>query len=99
MKMAAVHAKTQTLVLGPFFFLHRNSWLSTFFAWRPLRRKSCMQSFFVPNDYLAGHHEAHAHDVRPIATADARIVFCVYGELVIVRNGLKLQESKSLEID
>ena len=80
----------------PFVFLHRNSWLSSFDL-ASLAGKKCTQSFFVPNDYLEGRHETHAHDVRPIATADA-IVFCMYGELVIVKNGFKFQEIKSLDI-
>lgn len=82
----------------PFFFLHRNSWLSSF-DMASLAGKTYTQRFFVPNDYLAGYHEGHASDVRPIATADGNIVFCVYGELMIVRNGLKFQEQKSLGAD
>lgn len=75
-----------------FVFLHRNSWVSSA-TLLSLVGNSYSQHFFVPNDYL------HSNDgeVLPVKTAADDVVFCLHGELVAVRNGLKFQAVKVLE--
>lgn len=50
----------------------------------------------MSNDYLPGRREAH--DVQALMTADDDIIFCVYGDLVMMKNGLKFLETKTLEL-
>lgn len=80
-----------------YVFLHRNSWLSSADL-KNLASKQYSQHFFVPNEYVSSRHDGH-QDVRPVMTADEDVVFCLYGELVIVKNGLRFQDIKELESD
>lgn len=80
---------------GKFVFLHRNSWLSSADI-KNLASKQYAQHFFVPNEYVSSRHDGH-HDVRPVMTTDEDVVFCLYGELVIVKNGLRFQDIKEFE--
>jgi WD40 repeat protein len=77
------------------FVLYNNSWLSSIDL-VGLSQRTYTRHFFVPNEYLPGRREAH--EAQALMTADDDIVFCLYGELVIVKNGLKFQETKALEL-
>lgn len=48
--------------------------------------------FFVPNELAA-----RSNEVCPIKTAENDIVFCLHGDLAIVKNGMKFKESTRLE--
>jgi WD40 repeat protein len=80
---------------GKFVFLHRTSWLSSTDL-KSLSSKRYAQHFFVPNEYVSIRHDGH-RDVRPVKTSDEDVVFCLYGELVIVKNGLRFEDVKELE--
>jgi hypothetical protein len=82
---------------GRFVFLHSNSWLSSADL-KSLASKHYAQHFFVPNEYVSSRHDGH-HDVRPVTTADEDVVFCLYGELVVVKNGLRFQDITELEFN
>ncbi|KAH8907338.1 NACHT and WD domain protein [Coniochaeta sp. PMI_546] len=82
---------------GRFVFVHRNAWLSSTDV-KSLASKHYAQHFFVPNEYISSRHDGH-NDVRPVITADEDVVFCLYGELVIVKNGLRFQDIKELEFN
>ena len=82
---------------GIFVFLHRNSWLCSVDL-KSLASKHYAQHFFVPNEYVSSRHDGH-QDVRPVMTADEDVVFSLYGELVIVKNGLRFQDIKELELE
>jgi hypothetical protein len=73
------------------FILYNISWLSSI-DFVGLAQRTHTRHFFVPNEYLQGRREAQ--DVQPLMTADDDIVFCLYGELVIVKKGLKFQLSR-----
>lgn len=78
-----------------FVFLHQNSWLSS--ATLPdLVDGRYTQHFFVPNDYLSSI-SVDMLPVLPVMTADGDVVFCLHGELISVRNGLKMRAIKTLE--
>ncbi|KAF7561983.1 hypothetical protein G7046_g2154 [Stylonectria norvegica] len=72
-------------------FLHRNSWLSSTDL-EGLAEKRHTQHFFVPDEYITTSHE-----VLPVKTAEDDVVFCLHGELAIVKNGLRFQEARILE--
>jgi hypothetical protein len=76
---------TKTIV-----FLHRNSWLSSVDL-QDLDAGKYVQHFFVPTDYLSSNDR-----VAPVKTVDDDTVFCLHGELISVRNGLKFREVKGL---
>ncbi|KAK7997445.1 hypothetical protein PG989_005485 [Apiospora arundinis] len=78
-----------------FVFLDHNSWLSSI-TLDSLESKRYTRHFFVPNEYVSSMH-AEYHVVRPVATAEDDVVFCLYGELVIVKNGLQFQYEKGFE--
>ncbi|KAK4154703.1 hypothetical protein C8A00DRAFT_42579 [Chaetomidium leptoderma] len=78
-------------------FIHQNSWVSSIEMPGPENKDKekgnpYTQHFFIPNDYLSSNY-----DIPPVKTAADDIVFCLHGELVGVRNGMKFQESKMLE--
>jgi WD40 repeat protein len=77
------------------FVMYSNSWLSSVDL-LGLAGSTYSQHFFVPNEYLPGRRDTH--DVQTLITAEDDIVFCLYGELVIVKNGLKFQETKKLDL-
>lgn len=82
---------------GKVVFLHRNSWLSSADL-RNLSSTQYTQHFFVPTEYVSARHDGH-QDVRPVMTADEDVIFCLHGELVIVKNGLQFQDTKQLEFN
>ncbi|KAK3941413.1 hypothetical protein QBC46DRAFT_258764 [Diplogelasinospora grovesii] len=73
-------------------FLHRNSWLSSIDR-AGLDCNRYTQHFFVPDEYLLSSNT----EVSPVKTAENDVVFCVNGEIISVRNGLKFQQIKNLE--
>jgi WD40 repeat protein len=77
------------------FVMCINSWLSSIDLKR-LAERTCGRHFFVPQEYLPGRETPY---IQPLITAEDDIVFCLYGELVIVKNGLKFQETKKFELD
>ncbi|KAF9893519.1 hypothetical protein FE257_010831 [Aspergillus nanangensis] len=81
-----ISSKTKSMV-----FLHRNAWVSSI-EQSALASDRYTQHFFVPNEYIATDQE-----VLPAKSADDDIIFCLYGELVIVRNGLKFQNVVGFE--
>lgn len=72
-------------------FLHEDNWISSTTT-KGLSENWYLRHFFLPNDYVT----ASSH-VRPVRTVDDGIVFCLHGELVVVKNGLSFQETQSLE--
>lgn len=80
-----------------FIFLDGNSWLSTLELRSFSKKASYLQHFFVPNEYLPPRYGENG--VRPVMTADDDIVFCLYGELVVMKNGLKFQDEKTLDLN
>ncbi|KAI0839441.1 NACHT and WD domain protein [Hypoxylon sp. FL0890] len=81
-----VSQRTKSLV-----FLHRDSWLCSIDIGNTLARQFS-RHFFVPNEYVPSNHP-----VLPIKSADDNIVFCLHGELAIVKNGLKFREIQTIE--
>lgn len=76
------------------FVMCINSWLSSIDLKR-LAERTCSRHFFMPQEYLPGRETPH---IQPMITAEDDLVFCFCGELVIVKNGLKFQETKKLEL-
>lgn len=74
-----------------FVFLHHNSWLCSADL-AGLSQGRYIQHFFVPNEYMSAKH-----NVIPVRTVDDGIVFCLNGELAVVKNGLNFREVKDLE--
>lgn len=74
-----------------FIFLHRNSWLSSC-SLEDFAQNRHSQHFFVPDEYISTSHE-----VLPVKTAEDDFVFCLHGELAIVKNGRKFQDVKALK--
>ncbi|KAH6975963.1 NACHT and WD domain protein [Ilyonectria sp. MPI-CAGE-AT-0026] len=74
-----------------FVFLHRNSWLSSC-GLEDFAQNRHSQHFFVPDEYISTSHE-----VLPVKTAEDDFVFCLHGELAIVKNGRKFQDVKVLK--
>jgi WD40 repeat protein len=77
-------------------FLHQNSWVCSIdLPTAKLEEQPEItyytQHFFVPNEYLSSNP-----GVSLIKTTDDDVVFCLRGELVSIRNGMKFQESKVL---
>ncbi|RYP60678.1 hypothetical protein DL769_008017 [Monosporascus sp. CRB-8-3] len=70
-------------------FLHKDSWLSSINP-KNLAFDRYMQHFFVPTEYVST-----SNHVLPARTVDDSIVFCLHGELAVVKNGLNFQELKS----
>jgi WD40 repeat protein len=66
-----------------FVVLQRDSWVSTI-AVKGLAMNEPKQHFYVPDDYVTT-----GNDVIPVKTAEDDIVFCLHGELAIMKNGLK----------
>lgn len=75
-------------------FLDGSAWLSSIDLRSLAQRKSYTQHFFVPNEYINSRYDGEG--VRPVITADDDIVFCLYGELVVIKNGMKFQDEKDL---
>jgi WD40 repeat protein len=65
-----------------FVFLGNDSWIYSI-SLVNLSLNKAVQHFFVPSEYLSWNHR-----VLPVSTFDGSIVFCLHGELAIVRNGL-----------
>ncbi|KAK7959701.1 uncharacterized protein PG986_004555 [Apiospora aurea] len=76
-------------------FIDQNSWLSSISV-DNRDTEIYTRHFFVPNEYVSSIH-AEYHAVRPVATADSDVVFCLYGELGIIKNGLQFQTSRHPE--
>ena len=74
-----------------FVFLHQNSWLCSIDS-ANLALGRYVQHFYVPEEYMSVRHE-----VLPMRTADDSVVFCLHGELAVVRNGFIFREMKVLE--
>lgn len=72
-------------------FLHNNSWVSSVGS-KGLAENWYTQHFFVPNEYVSTSSQ-----VLPVKTVDDNIVFCLHGELAVVKNGLNFQEIRSLQ--
>ncbi|RYP23160.1 hypothetical protein DL765_001245 [Monosporascus sp. GIB2] len=70
-------------------FLHKDSWVSSISS-KNLALNQYMQHFFVPTEYVST-----SNHVLPVSTANDSIVFCLQGELAVVKNGLNFQELKS----
>jgi WD40 repeat protein len=90
---------SQELVKGKcsVVFIHQNSWVCSIdLPATKLKEQTGIghysQHFFVPNEYLSSNP-----DVSPVKTADDNVVFCLHGELVSIRNGMRFQETKVLE--
>ncbi len=73
-----------------FVFVHCNSWLSSIDL-TGLKAEQYTRHFFVPADYLSCDA-----GVCPVKTADDSIVFCLHGDIISLRNGLKFQEVRAL---
>lgn len=77
-------------------FLHANSWVSSI----PLREncldeslKEYTQHFFAPSEFIS-----YSHEVPPVLIpGKGDVVFCMRGELAIIRNGLKFEEVRLLD--
>ncbi|KAG8531678.1 uncharacterized protein KY384_003310 [Bacidia gigantensis] len=80
-----VSERTQTFV-----FLHQNSWLCSI-SKNQLALGQYTQHFYVPDKFMLLRHR-----VLPTLTADDDVVFCLYDELTVVRNGLIFKETKVL---
>ncbi|KAI0886353.1 NACHT and WD domain protein [Annulohypoxylon maeteangense] len=74
-----------------FVFLHRDSWLCSIDLENIMTRQFS-RHFFVPNEYTPSHYR-----VFPIKSADDNLVFCLHGELAIIKNGLKFREIQVME--
>ncbi|RYP71364.1 hypothetical protein DL771_004852 [Monosporascus sp. 5C6A] len=70
-------------------FLHKDSWLSSINS-KNLALNRYTQHFFIPTEYVST-----SNHVLPASTVDDSIVFCLHGELVVVKKGLNFQELKS----
>lgn len=79
-----------------FMFVDGGSWLSSLDPRHLARGKSYTRHFFVPNEYISTRYEEEK--VQPVMTADDDVVFCLYGELVIMKNGLKFWDEKELDL-
>ncbi|KAL2020066.1 hypothetical protein VTK56DRAFT_8870 [Thermocarpiscus australiensis] len=75
-------------------FIHQNSWLCSI-DMQGLRTNRYTEHFFVPEDYLAVSRSSSS--LSPVKTAEDDVVFCLHGELISVRNGMKFQENVVLE--
>lgn len=73
-----------------FVFLHNNSWLCSIDP-DGLSQGLFNQHFFVPNEYISASDR-----VLAAKSADNGVVFCVEGELAIIRNGFVFRELKDL---
>ncbi|KAH9905950.1 NACHT and WD domain protein [Xylariomycetidae sp. FL2044] len=76
------------------YFLDRDSWLSSVDP-RSLADGLYTQHFLVPTEFVSSVYAEH-HAVRPVITADGDVVFCLDGEVVAVRNGMRLSDAKPL---
>ena len=77
-------------------FLDGSAWLSSMDLQTFSRKKSYTQHFFVPNEYIYSRHDGEG--VRPVITAEDDVVFCLYGEFVIIKNGMRFQDEKDLDL-
>lgn len=78
-------------------FLHTNSWVSSIGI--PLlcdfderTTKEYKQHFFAPSEFVS-----YSYEVPPVLTPAGDVVFCMRGELAIVRNGMKFEEVRRME--
>ncbi|KAI1455463.1 NACHT and WD domain protein [Annulohypoxylon moriforme] len=69
-----------------FVFLHRDSWLCSLDLGNMITRQFS-RHFFVPNEYIPSSYR-----VVPIKSVEDNFVFCLHGELAVVKNGLKFRE-------
>lgn len=79
-----------------FIFLDGNSWLSTLELNKFEKKPRYLQHFYVPNEYLPSRYEEDG--VRPAMAVDDDIAFCLYGDLAVIKNGLKFQDEKPLDL-
>lgn len=80
-----------------FIFLDSNSWISTVELKMFTTKSLYLRHFFVPNEYSPPQYEDDG--VRPVMTADDDIVFCLYGELAVIKNGLKFQDERAFNLE
>ncbi|KAI9751154.1 MAG: hypothetical protein M1835_001254 [Candelina submexicana] len=78
--------RTQSLV-----FLHQNSWLCSIDL-ANLALGCYTQHFYVPDEYMSVGHE-----VLPVWSSDNNVVFCLHGELAVVKNGFNFKVMKTLQ--
>lgn len=64
-------------------FLHRSGWISSFEA-QSSSANHYTQHFFISNEYVRTGQEALL-----VKTVDSDVVFCLHGELLAVKNGMR----------
>ncbi|KAB5566796.1 NACHT and WD domain protein, partial [Coniochaeta sp. 2T2.1] len=70
-------------------FLHADSWISSV----KLRddESAGQYSQYIRHFFVPGELIRRAHEILPVITCEDDIVFCLHGELSVVRNGLKFE--------
>ncbi|KAI1407510.1 hypothetical protein F5Y13DRAFT_205954 [Hypoxylon sp. FL1857] len=74
-----------------FVFLNRDSWICSADIKNAMARRFS-RHFFVPSGYVSSSYQ-----VLPVKSADDNIVFCLHGELTIIKNGLRFREVQNLK--
>jgi hypothetical protein len=75
-------------------FLHGDSWISSIELEKngvPGEYSQYTRHFFVPGEFTR-----RADEIPPVRTCDDDIVFCLHGDLAVVKNGLKFQALQPL---
>lgn len=73
-------------------FLQPNSWICSIDA-DDFSNRQYTQHFFVPSEYLT-----NSNDVLPLQTFDDNFVFCMHDKLAWVKNGLKFEDLRRMEV-
>ncbi|KAI1137581.1 NACHT and WD domain protein [Hypoxylon sp. FL0543] len=74
-----------------FVFLHMDSWLCSI-DMESITERRFSRHFFVPNEYIP-----LSHQVLPVKSADDNVVFCLHGEVTIIKNGFRFREIQNME--